>query len=269
LEAAQKFYVERWAKNAAAHTAAGDYDWMLDQLSVPASRVLDIGVGEGSGAEAILRRLQPTALVAVEENRLCAERAKARLTKAEHDVEILNRLEVHHRANLRDYSFTFQGGAIAAASRVAIVISDLLIDPTLADDLISSGPFDAVTAWLIGAHEARQYCEEIDKFQISSPAEYRLRMQNSVYELANVALRAGGQLQIVDRIQHRDLDAMRAEFIRSHTEQAEPTTLQVESVDFRKYNEGSGRRVTLIREMPDLLHGPLPSWLVSVVSKKR
>ena len=68
---------------------------------------------------------------------------------------------------------------------------------------------------------------------------YRLKVQNSVYELADQILRTGGVLQAVDRAHSPDSQILKDDVIRSHKEQASVTSLQVDSMAHRAYTEPS------------------------------
>jgi SAM-dependent methyltransferase len=270
LETARKFYFDRWAVNAASHAKLGHYDWMIDQLPGGARRVLDIGIGNGAGVQALLRRLQPDVVIALEENPFCIRKARQRLETTAGLVALVERLATPQiDPDDADYRSEIVGGQIPTAAKVTIVLTDPLFDRSLAEDLSSTGPFDLVTGWLIGSHEARENSVEIQSQGISSATEYRLFVQNVVYEIADRVLRPGGVLQLVDRIQHPDLEKMREDLLRSHAEQAEGTTLQVRDVSFTPYQEAPGGRVTLISEKTgEIATAGVPMYLASIVAVK-
>ena len=82
-------------------------------------------------------------------------------------------------------SSPLKGGAL-------LMDGDIQNNSKLLSWLRENGPFDAVTCWLIGTHHARTYNEVFDAINVSDVLEYRLSVQNRVYELADQILRAGG-----------------------------------------------------------------------------
>jgi hypothetical protein len=247
LEAAREFYLKRWSRNATNHRSLGHYDWMIDQVPEGGKRILDIGIGDGAGVEAILRRLAPEKVIALEENPMCAQRAKSRLAESCGDCSIVERMMTQQITDdSAEYRSMFVRGSIPAEAKVTIVLTDPLFDPFLVEDIAHLGPFDLVTAWLLGSHEAREHSVEVQRLGVSTTTEYRLRVQNAVYDLADKVLASGGVLQMVDRVFHPDLEIMRDELRRSHAEQAEPTTLEISSVSFLPYHEASGASVGLM-----------------------
>jgi SEC-C motif len=271
LKVAREFYLKRWLRNAANHASLGHYDWMIDQLPQGGNRILDVGVGDGAGVEALFRKLKPDKIISLEENPVCAQKAKLRLAEAHLGCTIIERMISEQIADAAaDYRSTFLRGAITANEQITILLTDPLFDHFLAQDLSAVGPFDVVTAWLLGSHEAREYSIELQQLGVSTTTEYRLRVQNAVYDLADEALGHGGILQIVDRIQHPDLELIRQELFRSHGEQAETTNLRVHSVSFTPYQEASGASVGLMHgetgKVIDLTDAQI--YLASIISIK-
>lgn len=129
---------------------------------------------------------------------------------------------------------------------MTIVETDLLFDANLAADLAAAGLFDLVTVWLMGAHEAREYCTDVMALANMTSAKYRIYVQNAAYELADKVLAVGGHLQIVDRLHSADDGAMRQELALSHVEQAEPTTLEVIAIEFREYREAEAGGIKML-----------------------
>ena len=273
LDAARKFYINRWVKNAGAHRRADDYGWMADQVTGPVRRVLDVGIGEGSGVLALIDRFGPELLVALEENPECVRRARTKLAAANMTITVSTRMEtVPVAKGAKDYDLCFTAGPIQAVDGLTIVLTDPLFDVTLTDDLAGAGPFDLVTVWLMGSHEARENSRDLMALGHMSAAKYRLFVQNVAYELADKLLMVGGRLQIVDRLQTHDPESLRAELLKSHIEQAEPTTLEVTDITFRDYAEATTGAVKML--LTDDGQGtPVPAgqrqMLVSIVSVKR
>jgi hypothetical protein len=139
----------------------------------------------------------------------------------------------------RNYELIFERGKLADSEGVVIVESDFLSDTEIEAFLKKLPKFDAVTVWLIGTHGMRQECENIVSLGIRSDLEYRLRVQNKIYELADEILVTGGVLQIVDRGEVPNSDELRQDFWNAHCEQASVTSLKVTSFEYMIYKEPS------------------------------
>jgi hypothetical protein len=161
LAEARKFYINRWVVNASAHARAEHYDWMIDQAPGPVRRLLDIGVGEGSGLAAMLRRYSPEHAVTLEENLECVRRARTKLTAAGAEAAVVTRMAaVPVGKDTKAYDLEFNRDGVGGAG-VTIVVTDPLFDENLAEDLGAGGPFDLVTVWLVGSHEARENSRDL------------------------------------------------------------------------------------------------------------
>lgn len=240
LEAARKFYVRRWVVNASRHSRLGHYGWMLDQIEGPVRRVVDIGPGDASGMVEILRRYSPELALGIEENPECARRARTRLKGSGRPVADVVRMRVREVGDgSADHRLEFEDVELPS-SDVGIVVTDLLFDHGLGRQLRRVGPFDLVTVWLVGSHEARAHCLDLRELGHMTAARYRLHVQNAAYELADVILRPGGCLQIVDRLLAQDCEITVAELRTSHEEQASPTSLEISSIDLLPYR-GDGK----------------------------
>ena len=93
-------------------------------------------------------------------------------------------------------------------------------DRALEDAIASSGGVDAVTIWLIGTHSLRGRGTDIRQPKPRTPGEYRLLVQNAVYELADRLLRPGGVLQVADRGEAMVSQELRDDCLRAHRDQA-------------------------------------------------
>lgn len=271
LEEARKFYISRWVVNASAHGRMKHYDWMVDQVPGPVHRLLDIGVGEGSGLIAMLRRYSPEIAVALEENPECVRRARTKLKAADEKVNVVARVTaVPVAKGTKAYDLDFTRDEVPNTG-VTILVTDPLFDEHLAEDLGAAGSFDLVTVWLVGSHEARENSRDLMALGHMTAAKYRLLVQNAAYELADKLLGVGGRLQVVDRLPLQDIELARAELLASHTDQAAPTTLKVSDIAFLEYQEvGSGGVKMLLKD--DAQGTPMgnaqTSLLASVVSVK-
>jgi hypothetical protein len=83
---------------------------------------------------------------------------------------------------------------------------------------------------------------------IRNEGDHRLIVQNTVYELADVVLKPGGVLQVVDRVQEITSDELRDEWISGHIDQAGPTSLEVQSGTFASipYKPPPNNRTALV-----------------------
>jgi len=120
--------------------------------------------------------------------------------------------------------------------QITILDGDVISDQQLSDWLKTVRKFDAVVCWLIGTNRARHYVEDRKLLPWKTDGEYRLRVQNRTYELADTILRIGGILNTVDRGQNptgEKQEMLILDDITSHQEQAERTTLQVDPNSLR------------------------------------
>ena len=239
-------YRDYWSSNSAHMEKQGCYAWMAEQLRpLRPSRVLDIGCGTGEGLLALLSAFGPE-IVSLEENGACIQHASDAIATAGYAVEPVYRLAyVEHSDGTHEIARDDE--PIAVSKRVAIVHADpLLNDPPLTRFLEAAPLFDAVTVWLIGTYMMRRSCRSLASLGIADGSDYRLRVQNQVYEIADRVLRPGGWLHVVDRGEPPCTPALRNDLLDSHRAQAEPTSLEVFALDYREYTEPKGRGVRLV-----------------------
>ena len=231
LDEARARYAADWStNNAAAFEVGGHYDWMAEQLA-GFPTVLDIGTGDGRPTLALLRRGH--AVVSVDENPACVMLASDRLHAAGFSAPIVER-EIGRATDGRYYHVGYAdvGRAVMPSAGGAVLVEgDVLHDQGLREALRTLPPFDAVTCWLIGVHQAVHLNAAVNSMA-TDQSTYRLRVQNRAYELADEVLRPGGMLHIVDRTYRND-DEARTTTFESHQEQAEPTRLEVVEVCYR------------------------------------
>ena len=240
VQAARAVYNRNWQKNAAHFTSKGCYEWMASLLKPYApKRILDIGCGEGSGLLALLSTFDddnPT-IISLEENSECVRTTAKRMRSKGYDVTVIQRMHADPRAN-RQHVLGIEPGKLVERTGITLIESDILLkDDDLLSFLLRIPRFDAITLWLVGTHFARQECQNIASLQIKTSGEYRLRVQNQVYEYADRLLRSDGILQIVDRGEVPRTELVRSDFLNGHKEQASVTTLQVKSLEYFVYNE--------------------------------
>ncbi len=202
-------------------------------------RILDIGCGDGSGLLAILSILnsEEITILSLEENLECINITAQNLRSKGLKVSIINRMHVIPKTNNK-YLLGVESGKLFETSSINLIESDILLsDDDLLSFLMSIQCFDAITIWLIGTHHLRNECENLFNLKIKSSFDYRLRVQNQVYVLADKLLRSGGVLQIIDRGEVPDTKLLREGILNAHKEQASVTDFEVSSLDYMIYDE--------------------------------
>jgi len=274
VQVARKVYNRNWQKNSTHYAEQGCYDWMASLLKPYAPElILDVGCGAGSGIRSLLSMSndRPVQVISLEENSECIDAAESRLSRDGYEVSVVKRLHSIDRGG-KKHVLGIEPGCLGAIGRVTLIEADVLLDDEeLFSFLFDLPKFDAVTVWLMGTHLARQNCINISPLKISSSGEYRLRVQNKVYELADQLLKSGGVLQVVDRGEVPSAEALKDDFIQAHCEQASVTSLKVNALEYLSYNESESTRRISMRptigksgRLPDLSR----KAMVSVVSVK-
>lgn len=245
----RKQYAEKWtAGNAAKFEADGHYAWMASLLD-GYNRVLEIGTGDGRGTLALMNAGHT--VVGVDENPVILELAQLRLKEAGKSVVYEAREKVS--LSLRGYQVWYGYPKHSVSPGGALLLNgDIQNDPKLIQRLRNNGPFDAVACWMIGTHHARTYNEVFDTINVGEVMEYRLSVQNRVYELAEELLRPGGVLQVVDRGQPLETEQIQRNYISNHKEQANVTSLEITGCEERYYEEASEDGVEIIPTTSDL-----------------
>lgn len=268
--AAQQVYARNWATTARHHFDNGVYHWLASQLSDRApKRILDIGCGSGHGLAALRDVLGPDVrIVAIDENRTCLATARDTLRQQGGEANVVHRMTVSHGPAGYDHvagPLEFEPDAPCT-----LIESDICNDPYLAEALLASGPFDAVTIWLTGAHMLRQSNVNVRAHGIGSDGAHRLYVQNAAYELADAILRPGGILQVGDRGQTPDTPLLEADMLQAYAHQASVTSLVVESLTYRPYDEPGQRRTPMVFTpgTAGLLPLELKLAIISILSEK-
>ena len=208
------------------------YEWMAEFVE-GYPRVLEIGTGTGEGTRALLERGHT--VISIDENPECIKLAQNKLDATGKKVVY----EARERLILGENGYTIQysvpqrspveGGAL-------LLDGDLIKDPELVTWLLDLPPIDALVCWLIGTHEARPANTLVLRRRVNDPGEYRLCVQNRVYELADKVLRPEGVVHIVDRGEELT-KSLEEDALNAHRDQASVTSLTVESIDYRLYEE--------------------------------
>jgi SAM-dependent methyltransferase len=229
----RRFYARTWEK-AQAHKFEQDahYEWMASFLE-GYQTVLEIGTGTGEGTRALLERGHT--VISIDENPECIKLAHNRIASTGREVvyEARERLIVAENGYTIQYSVPQSSPVVKGA---LLLDGDIINDPELLTWLEKLSPIDAVVCWLIGTHEARPANTLFLRRRVNNPGEYRLCVQNRVYEVADKVLRPEGVVHIVDRGEQLT-KSLEEDVLNAHRDQASVTSLNVESIDYRLYQE--------------------------------
>jgi hypothetical protein len=183
---------------------------------------------------------------------------------------VIQRLDVEMESG-ESYFLAIKTGQLSQSDGILLVESDILADPELDEFLNGIPPFDAITVWPIGTHLMRQNCLNVASLEMKNNVEYRLRVQNKIYEMAGRILRPGGVLQVVDRGEEPNDEILKNDMIDAHKSQASVTSLQVKSLEYMPYSEiETGKRVNMVMSVGESGRIPkAPQFAVlSVISTK-
>ena len=262
-------YAAQWnAVNASLFSDEGHYEWMKGLIG-PYDTILEIGTGAGSGTLALVG--PGKTIISFDENPACLRFAKDRLEANGNAVQYIQREATS--ATQDGYIIRYSPISLdPLAQGVTLLEGDLLTDNDLVTWLKSLPPFDAIVCWLIGTHGARQENRGFDWKKLGNhPGMYRLTVQNRVYELADELLRPGGVLQIVDRGEAPESALLRTDCLNAHRDQASVTSLQVESLEYRLYedpHQSGGLEIGLSLGKSGRMPNEFKMALVSVISRK-
>ncbi len=232
-----EIYIDSWKINANHFTSKGYYTWLANKIDQYNPKlILDIGCGEGSGILALKKKYPDAKIISIDENFSCISEAKKLLEKEKYNVEVIRRLNFRGLGP-STHEILVEPNKLIFSSDILLIEADILFDQELYDFLNSLQKFDAITIWLIGTHLLRHECENIAVLNIASPGEYRIRVQNKTYEIADDLLKIGGVLQVADRTEEPDSEVAKKEFLDYHKERASVTSLQVIELDYIIYDE--------------------------------
>lgn len=236
----QRRYVSEWAVNAESMECDGHYQWMAAQVA-DFPTILEVGTGDGRSTLALLRAGH--SVTSVEENPFCLEATELRLREAGMPYAIVRRAQIAIPAAHLPYSVRYSPLSLPqpSAGAALLIESDIANDRELEQWLQSGEKFDAMVCWLLGTHGAQQRNAFYVKEQIATASDYRLLIQNIIYERAEKVLRPGGILHLVDRGlvakggPQREADLLESRLC--HQDQASVTDLTVGVPESRPYNE--------------------------------
>jgi SAM-dependent methyltransferase len=218
-------YAEAWAREAARLAAAGHYAWMARLVGDSPGSVVDVGVGTGEGAAALVQA--GWAVLGVDENVACLATAGALLSC---EAELRGSARV---AAPDVYEVDYRKPVLDDRAKVRLVEGDVLADPGLWSALEAAGPFDALTCWLPGTHDARWSERRMRQLVVGDEGAYRLLVEDAVYDRAGSLLRPGGILSIVERVAGPFTEALASAAVRAHRENAAGASLDFERLDSR------------------------------------
>lgn len=198
--------------------------------------VLEIGCGNGLSTIELIR--QGNKVIAVEENTACLRRAKNAIEKVGHKVLPLVRGKVRG-GGPRQHEVVYEDVNCHSPQDFDVVLieGNFLKDRKLIDYLHRVAPFDGIVCWLIGTHSGMAFNTCINLSEAPSPMHYRLKVQNFIYEIADVLLRPNGILHIVDRGQTPTSQELIEDFSAGHKDQASVTSIVPTDFDHRPYEE--------------------------------
>lgn len=233
LDKFRKQYIKQWQVNSNDHLAQGHYDWMTSKVD-GYPRLLEIGCGIGHSTLALLKKGHN--LVCIEENPHCISATQALIADHGYSVAVIQRSTAKDIDN-NAYSLSYSAIGNTPNADCLLIEGDALKDIKLEQWLASQPQFDSVVCWLLGTHDSRGHNVAVDTSIMPTPFEHRIFVQNNVYELAAVILRAGGILNVIDRVQAPSTDFLANAMLDNHRDQASVTSLQVQSLDYIPYKQ--------------------------------
>lgn len=229
-------YANEWDASSENLASQAVYEWMAEQLGTTGF-VLEIGAGTGRSTLELQKR--GNKVISVEENPNCLSRTRRAIEAAGYKVVSVP------RGTIRPIDSSYHAISYREIKQlksedwdVLLIEGNVIRDDHLVKFLKAVGQFDAVVCWLIGGHGAMRFNRSIDFEGVDDPSEYRLFVQNTVYELADELVKSGGVLHVVDRA-FGVTPAMIDDWLRSHRDQATGTSLAVEPIESRPYREAS------------------------------
>lgn len=263
LKRAREKYVERWSQDSAAFAADGHYSWMCNFLD-GFDRILEVGCGDGRSTLELARKKH--SIISIDENPTSLELTSERLAKNGFASKVIYRGT--QKGTMGSYEIAYAPFDVQlTAGQILLVESDLFVDQYLEGWLLSVDPIDAVACWLIGTYQGRggQYSYA----KVRSSGDYRLTIQNRLYELADKILRPGGRLHIVDRGEEHVSDDLVNDHIDAHADQASVTSLKVSpDVESRPYKPIGGVDTVLTPGLSGRVPKTMNPALISVFSEK-
>ncbi|MCK4644520.1 class I SAM-dependent methyltransferase [bacterium] len=256
-------YANKWATSSKELDREGHYVWM--ELMIREYRkVLEIGTGVGRSTKKLIENGHK--VISIDENLECLTQAEKELSNAGFNVILIKRGNII--VTNEGYSIEYDNIEVNLDSYDVILIEgDIYSDAILEFWLKTIKPFDAVICWLMGVQKFKDKDLSLRTYSFNlktNPGNYRLFIQNRVYELADNLLRTSGILQIVDRVTTKEYEVLLCD---AHQAQASVTSLDVKKIDFRLYTHSS-EGVLLMDNYGELSFGQNDIYLASIISRK-
>ncbi len=242
-------YKKQWLIDSKTINERNHYDWM-ESFIKPYYLVLEIGTGTGYSTLKLLNNNHK--VISIDENIECLNKAYSFLISQGKRVKLIKRGKLSSKVNIsQKYKINYKKidkNIDIEKFDVILIEADALNvnDSYFFDWLKALGHFDAVICWLVGTHSARKFNESVESW-VNTPAEYRLSVQNKVYELADIVLRTEGVLHIVDRAPEVN-EEIKEVMITCHRDQASVTSLRFLSIDFRNYGNIDSDGVGMVNQ---------------------
>lgn len=267
LQQARAEYAQTWSDhNAKKFREDGHYSWMADFVN-GCDKILEIGTGDGSGTLELLKRGH--SIISIDENIACLKFAQKNLEMSGFDAELIERETVVQKGHMYTISYADALKVRRSPETTLLLESDILNDDNLLCWLEENLVFDGIVCWLMGTHKARKLNAAIPDY-VESPGDYRLFVQNKVYELSDRVLRPGGVLHIVDRGEPSASQRNKTSTLYAHRDQACVTSLQIDQdLQERIYQEPeSGMNMGLTTPLSGRLPNMKDIAFCSIIAQK-
>ncbi len=246
----QKEYLKGWSNDSQSILDKGLYQWMVSQLDPNHQRVLEIGCGIGNSTLALLKSGKK--LISIDENYYCIEHTRKLIEKNGFKVITINdRLDrkldgAFYATNVKQKSLP-NAKTVFEEFDCLLIQSDILQDPKLVE-YFKECEIESIICWLIGTHGAKWFDSNLDAW-VKSAMEYRLKVQNTVYEVSDEILKEGGVLNIIDRSLYLNDEELK-NLIINHKDQASVTKLIVsDKVNQIEFGTPSTNGVGMVKQM--------------------
>ncbi|SFT72824.1 Methyltransferase domain-containing protein [Paraburkholderia aspalathi] len=205
------------------------------RLTLTDTRVLEIGCGAGHSTQALLALGHK--ITAIEENPHCIEATRNRLEQNGYRVQVVSRGTPKALGPAQGFTYETEYADIGVLANVdyTLIEGDVLQDTKLVAWLSTQPRFDALVCWMIGTHTYRGHSAVATARGITENGVHRVLVQNEVYDLAKIVLRAGGILSVADRLETPSTASVRDAIMQHHREQASTTTLRVDRLRHKPY----------------------------------